>query len=266
MLANPKLAPLFHYPATRTPKDGDIWDHALMKKREEEIGDKYVLELGYSSDGCVFQMWKKRAFTPNVCQMLNWPPGLRTCFGGMLLFAVFPPKVLSLSSLTFESLYINAFAHIIISTYIQQHYIYNDNIISTYINAFADNQVKNYHLFYTCVLEHNKDLWLKTAQGGEGKGLRCYDAHLNKEVTWYMRVAWLLEDVRGLPNPTGSKQAPAIVGACPFCKIRGSKLPTTKKKKGEKVEKGTTYYPGAICHCDDDELKVIFYMNNIIST
>ena len=200
MLANPKLAPLFHYPASRTPGDGDIWDRKQMTKRKEEIGEKNVLELGFSSDSCVFQTWKKRAFTPNVCQMLNWPPGLRTCFGGMLLFAVFPPKV------------------------------------------------KNYYLFYTTVLEYNKNLWWKTAEG-EGKGLLCYDAFLQKEVRWYMRVAWVLEDVRGMPNPTGSKQAPAIVGACSICGVRGSKLPNDKNN--------TTYYPGAICHCGDAELEVM---------
>lgn len=132
MLANPKLAPLFHYPENRTPGDGDVWDHELMQFRKKETGDKYVLELGYSSDSCVFQTWKKRAFTPNVCQMLNWPPGLRTCFGGMLLFAVFPPKVH-----VYICLYIVYLYHIsksYIYTYIYAtHYIYTENIISTHI-------------------------------------------------------------------------------------------------------------------------------------
>ena len=63
-----------------------------------------------------------------------------------------------------------------------------------------------------------------------------------------MRIAWLLEDLRGIPNPTGSKQAPAVVGACPLCKQRGSRLPTTSKKD-------TTYYPGAICHCTGEKHK-----------
>ena len=79
-------------------------------------------------------------------------------------------------------------------------------------------QVKNYHLFYTTVLEYNRSLWLETRQG-QGTGLYCYDAFLQKNVTWYTRIAWLLEDVRGMPNPTGSKQAPALIGACALCGI-----------------------------------------------
>ena len=63
-----------------------------------------------------------------------------------------------------------------------------------------------------------------------------------------MEIAWLLEDLRGIPNPTGSKQAPAVVGACPLCEQRGSRLPTTSKKD-------STYYPGAICHCTGEKHK-----------
>ena len=115
-------------------------------------------------------------------------------------------------------------------------------------------QVKNYHLFYTTVLEYNRSLWLETRQG-QGTGLYCYDAFLQKHVTWYMRIAWLLEDVRGMPNPTGSKQAPAVIGACALCGIRGTRLPG---EKDDTEAKGTTFYPGAICHCNDEVLKDAF--------
>lgn len=169
-----------------------------MKNRSQEIGDKNVIECGFSSDGCVFQSWKKRTYTPNVIQMLNLPPSVRTSFGGMVMLAVFPPKV------------------------------------------------KNYKLFYNTVLEHNRQLWLKTATG-PGKGLLLYDSHLKCTSRWYLRICWIVEDSRGLPNPTGSKQAPAITGACPLCCIRGSRLSTS----GDNSNKATTYYPGAVCYCND---------------
>lgn len=116
-------------------------------------------------------------------------------------------------------------------------------------------QVKNYHLFYTTVLEYNRSLWLETRQG-QGTGLYCYDAFLQKNVTWYMRIAWLLEDVRGMPNPTGSKQAPALIGACALCGIRGTRLPSGKNDT--EAKSSTTFYPGAICHCNDEALKDAF--------
>jgi hypothetical protein len=103
------------------------------------------------------------------------------------------------------------------------------------------------------VLEHNRDLFVYTADG-DGPGMSVWDAHLQKWETQYLNISLIVEDVRGMPNPTNSKTAPALEGACPLCKIRGTKLP---KAKGVNAKKGTTYYPGAVCVCEDAELKEV---------
>ena len=54
-----------------------------------------------------------------------------------------------------------------------------------------------------------------------GPGFVVYDAHLGLARRMWLAITWLLEDTRGLPQPTGSKQAPAYVGACAFCEVRG---------------------------------------------
>ena len=94
LFANPALAKLFQYPNTRKPGDGDVWDADVMKDQSIRYLGKNVIHLGLSSDGAMYETWTKNTFTPVVCQNLNWPPGPRTCFGGLWLLAVFPPKVL----------------------------------------------------------------------------------------------------------------------------------------------------------------------------
>jgi hypothetical protein len=103
------------------------------------------------------------------------------------------------------------------------------------------------------VLEHNRDLFVFTAEG-DGEGMEVWDAHLQRRETQYLQISLIVEDVRGMPNPTNSKTAPAVEGACPLCKIRGTTLPSTK---GENAKKGTTYYPGAVCECGEPELKKV---------
>ena len=73
------------------------------------------------------QTWKKRTYTPAVGQNLNWPPHIRACFGSMLLFAVFPPKVRT----KYRTNYIYKVG--IISTYKKNNFIYIKTDISTCI-------------------------------------------------------------------------------------------------------------------------------------
>lgn len=70
--------------------------HHLGAIKKDTNKARNVVKLSFSSDGCVFQSWKKKAFTPLVGQILNWPPKIRTLFGAMLVFAIFPPKVTKL--------------------------------------------------------------------------------------------------------------------------------------------------------------------------
>lgn len=54
-----------------------------------------------------------------------------------------------------------------------------------------------------------------------GAGFLVYDAHQGTARRMWLGITWLLEDTRGIPHPTGSKQAPAQVGGCAFCEVRG---------------------------------------------
>jgi hypothetical protein len=83
--------------------------------------------------------------------------------------------------------------------------------------------------------------------------MNMWNAWLQRQEQWFLRVAVLVEDIRGMSNPTGAKQAPAIIGGCAVCQIRGTRLPTVKGDK----KKGTTYYPGAVCQCKDVEKKKV---------
>jgi hypothetical protein len=98
-------------------------------------------------------------------------------------------------------------------------------------------KVRNYPLFYKTVLAQ---LHKYTKEGGEG--IQVWDSHLKKGRTIKLDLHMVLEDLRGLPNVTGSKQAPSIVGACPYCEIMGYTC------------HGTTVYPGAISYSTDPHL------------
>lgn len=90
--AIPELAELLHSPITRERGDGDIWDHLLRDMSDEDKLTHMCMIL--HTDGTVLDKGKQRSYTPVVFQWLNLPPGVRQSFGGLLLLAVFPPKVL----------------------------------------------------------------------------------------------------------------------------------------------------------------------------
>ena len=79
-----------------------------------------------------------------------------------------------------------------------------------------------------------------------GPGFIVFDAHLGVSRRMWLGLTWLLEDTRGLPQPTGSKQAPAYIGACAFCEVRGI-------RHGK-----TSVYMSAIAHTRTDEIKARF--------
>ena len=78
-------------------------------------------------------------------------------------------------------------------------------------------KVKNYQVLNGAVLEH-------LADRGVFSGIGVED-HLdpNDVVKRQVKIAInrIVEDSKGLPNPTCCKTCPAAVGTCPFCKIRG---------------------------------------------
>ena len=68
---------------------GDMWDEDELKNTttNQRLSTVYVLT---GSDGCVL---KNTSYTPMVGQWMNTHPAHRQSFDGMLLFALFPPKV-----------------------------------------------------------------------------------------------------------------------------------------------------------------------------
>jgi hypothetical protein len=59
-----------------------------------------------------------------------------------------------------------------------------------------------------------------------------------KERDVLLMISHIVEDTRGVPNPTCCKQAPSVVGVDPTCNQRGVTNKTLK----------TTVYPGAVRH------------------
>ena len=79
-----------------------------------------------------------------------------------------------------------------------------------------------------------------------GPGFVVFDANLGVARRMWLGLTWLLEDTRGLPQPTGSKQAPAYVGGCAFCEVRGI-------RHGK-----TSVYVSAIAHTRTASIKARF--------
>ena len=86
-----------------------------------------------------------------------------------------------------------------------------------------------------------------------GPGFIVFDAHLGIARRMWLGLTWLLEDIRGLPQPTGSKTAPAYVGACAFCEVRGI-------RHGK-----TSVYMSAIAHTRTAAIKALFALEHAAS-
>ena len=101
-------------------------------------------------------------------------------------------------------------------------------------------QIKSYANLVTYVLTDLKPF----LEGGPG--FVVYDGHLQIARRMWLSITWLLEDTRGLPHPTGSKQAPAYVGGCAFCEVPGF-------RNGK-----TSVYVAAISHTKQAAIKATF--------
>jgi hypothetical protein len=86
-----------------------------------------------------------------------------------------------------------------------------------------------------------------------GPGFIVFDSHLGIARRMWLGLTWLLEDTRGLPQPTGSKTAPAYVGACAFCEVRGI-------RHGK-----TSVYVSAIAHSRNAAIKARFALEHAAS-
>jgi hypothetical protein len=73
------------------------------------------------------------------------------------------------------------------------------------------------HTFYTAVLDRMKF-------EGAFSGFDIYDAHEKQNRRYCIDLAWLLEDLKGLPNGLGCKTTGSLVGADPWTDLRGIKV------------------------------------------
>ena len=79
---------------------------------------------------------------------------------------------------------------------------------------------KDHQVLYDAVLRHQADRGMFT-------GFEVEDAAVEEECkTRTMKIAIhnLLEDSKGVPNPTCSKVCPATNGMCPCCRVKGMKV------------------------------------------
>ena len=138
------------------------------------------------------------SFTPCMGQLLSYPPHQRQTFSGYLLLGVLPPKV------------------------------------------------QNYNVLYGAVLKHIRSTGLpvdtfKQEYCEKVSPLCSFRAEDHactppQLVTKHIVINSVLEDTRGLPNPTCSKQSPAVHGACCKCDVCGV----------YDKNRGTTTYIGAV--------------------
>ena len=140
------------------------------------------------------------SFTPCMGQLLSYPPHLRQTFNGYLLLGVLPPSV------------------------------------------------KNYNVLYGAILKHIRSSGLPMDEFKQEYCENIYplcsfnamDHSFNpaKRVVKHLAINNVLEDTRGVPNPTCSKQCPAVKGMCCKCDVCGVY---------DKNRKTTTYIGSVRC-------------------
>jgi hypothetical protein len=80
-------------------------------------------------------------------------------------------------------------------------------------------QIVDFHSLMSHVLKMYADCLIGSRTCG--RGFEVHDASQNATVHVLLNIACDVEDSRGLTNALACKQAPALVGACPFCELRG---------------------------------------------
>lgn len=83
-------------------------------------------------------------------------------------------------------------------------------------------KVKNHQVLYQAILDHLEE------NGSAFSGFTVEDAYLKGEASMEriikLFIDRIVEDTKGLPNPTCCSVCPAKVGMCPFCEVRGVKV------------------------------------------
>ena len=100
------------------------------------------------------------------------------------------------------------------------------------IPAVFPPDIVDFHRLLEQVLEGYSDCLMGSRTCGEG--FEVFDGDTKQQIHVRLNIIADVEDSRGLTNALGCKQAPAIVGGCPFCTI-----------KGHRFYNQTTYYLGS---------------------
>ena len=83
--------------------------------------------------------------------------------------------------------------------------------------GYMPPNVKNYQ----SMLQPVVDMFAKHAPGAEP--IEVYDAHQEKNDQKWVVLAWINNDIRGVPNATCGKAPPALVGSCNMCCQEGQR-------------------------------------------
>ena len=215
----------------------------------------------FSSDGTVLETWQETSYTPVVSQILSLPPYMRQTYNGHLLLGVMPPKVGMRTG--------------------PVGLLRSKNKQTSNIRHAPKWQVKDYNCLYGAIFEHIRasgrpltEAKIDTAQHAQRSfPLVCFpiidysptcegEEPVSRDV--FCEFNHIVEDTRGMPNPTCGKQAPSVVGTDPTCNQKGV---TNKACK-------TTVYPGAVrllgrrylamCRCAWLYVHICAYVDNVI--
>lgn len=76
-----------------------------------------------------------------------------------------------------------------------------------------------------------------------GSGVRVWDAHQRRVRTIYVVLAWIVNDIRGVPNTGCGSHPPCYVGSCMLCTVRGVRVHA----------KTAIILPGTVTHLSSDD-------------
>lgn len=89
---------------------------------------------------------------------------------------------------------------------------------SIWLLALFPPHVRDYQSMFLPLVNMYKEL----APGG--RGVKVWDAYQQRTRTIYVVLAWIVNDIRGVPNSSCGSYAPCYVGSCVWCKVRGVKV------------------------------------------
>ena len=103
---------------------------------------------------------------------------------------------------------------------------------SIWFLALFPPHVRNYQAMFKPLVDMYAELH------PSGSGLRVWDVHQKRLRTIYVVLAWIINDIRGVPHSAAGSAPPCYVGSCVWCTVRG-----VRACKG-----GSIILPGTVTH------------------